>query len=92
MTEIERLLTDTLAALEQELRQGQARQGTILTKQQHTLATHTNTLNQLQHQIARLNAQQQESAQHLQRLSAIHENLEPLLARLKDILSVRPIE
>jgi len=87
MTEIERLLTDTLAALDQELRQTQESQGTILTDQQHTLANHANTLHQLQHQVARLNAQQQESAQHLQRLSAVHENLEPLLTRLSGILN-----
>lgn len=90
MTEIERLLTDTLAALEQELRQTQERQGTILTDQQQTLANHANTLHQLQQQLSHLNAQQQESAQHLQRLSAVHENLEPLLSRLNGILSVRP--
>ena len=87
MTEIERLLTDTLAALEQELRHAQESQGTILTNQQHTLANHANSLNQLQHQVARLIVQQQESAQHLQRLSAIHENLAPLLSRLNGILS-----
>ena len=87
MTEIERLITDTLAALEQELRQTQAMQGTILTDQQHALENHVNTLHHLQQQIARLSAQQQESTQHLQRLSAIHENLEPLLMRLSGILS-----
>lgn len=89
MTEIERLLTDTLAALEQELRQTQERQETILTDQQQTLAIHANTLHQLQHQIARLSAQQQESTLHLQRLSAVHENLKPLLTRLNGILSIK---
>ena len=89
MTEIERLLTDTLAALEQVLRQTQERQETILTDHQHALANHANTLHQLQHQVARLSAQQQESAQHLQRLSAIHENLEPLLERLKSIMNIK---
>ena len=89
MTEIERLITGTLDELEKELRQTQESQRTILTDQQQTLEHHTNTLHQLQHQVARLNAQQQESAQHLQRLSAIHANLEPLLARLSGILSVR---
>lgn len=89
MTEIERLLTDTLAALDQELRQTQERQKTILTDQQRTLAKHANTLHQLQHQVASLSAQQQESAQHLLRLSNIHENVEPLLERLNVILSDR---
>lgn len=88
MTEIERLLTDTLAVLEQELRQTQERQETILTDHQQALANHANSLNQLQHQLARLSAQQQESAQHLQRLSAIQANLEPLLARLNGVLSI----
>ena len=89
MTEIERLLSEILTALEQELRQTQERQGTILTDQQRVLVNHANTLHQLQQQVSRLNAQQQESTQHLQRLSALHENLEPLLVRLKDILSGR---
>ena len=89
MTEIERLLTDTLAALEQELRQTQETQGTILTGQQQILANHANTLHQLQHQVASLKAQQQESAQHLHRLSAIHESLEPLLGRLNGIFGVK---
>lgn len=87
MTEIERLLTDTLAALELELRQTQERQETILTDHQQALANHANTLHQLQHQVARLSAQQQESTLHLQRLSAVHENLEPLLTRLSGILN-----
>jgi hypothetical protein len=87
MNEIERLITDTLAALEKELRQTQERQETILTGQQQTLANHANTLHKLQHQVARLSAQQQESAQHLQRLCAIYENLEPLLMRLSGGLS-----
>jgi len=88
MTEIERLLTDTLATLEQELRQAQRIQGTVMTDQQQTLANHANTLHQLQQQVSRLSAQQQESAQHLQRLSAIHESLKPLLERLNGILSI----
>lgn len=90
MTQIEHLLTDTLAALEIELRQTHERQETILTDQQRTLANHAKTLHQLQHQVASLSAQQQELAQHLQRLSAIHESLEPLLERLNGILSNRP--
>jgi septal ring factor EnvC (AmiA/AmiB activator) len=88
MTEIEHLLTDTLAALEQELRQTQKNQGTILTDQKQTMAIHANALHQLQQQMALLNAQQQESAQHLQRLSIIYADLEPLLKYLNKILSV----
>ena len=89
MTELERILTDTLSVLERELRQEQETQGTILVNQQHTMATHANTLRQLQQQVGHLSAQQQESTQHLQRLSAIYENLEPLLARLNAILNGR---
>lgn len=88
MTEIERLLTNTLADLEQELHQKQEIQGESLANQQHSLTVHTTTLNQLQQQITRLSAQQEESTRHLLRLSAIYENLEPLLARLNGILSV----
>ena len=37
----------------------------------------------------RLQAEQQESARHLERLSAIHTNLEPLLSRLSALLNAR---
>jgi len=82
MTEIERLLSDTLVALEKELRKSQESQGTILTDQQRILANHANTLHQLQHHVARLNDQQQESMQHLQHLSTLFLNLEALLSQL----------
>ena len=90
MTEIERLLSDTLATLEKELRKAQESQGTALTNQQIMLGNHANYLRQLQNQVGRLNKQQQELTQQLQHLSAIHENLEPLLARLNDMTRVRP--
>ena len=44
---------------------------------------------QLQEKIGQLQAQQQESALYLQRLSAIHANLEPLLSRLSALLNAK---
>ncbi len=87
MTEIERMLKDTLTALERDLTATQRNQGDSLTSQQRTLESHSKAINQLADAIGQLQSEQQESARHLQRLSAIHANLEPLLSRLNGILN-----
>ena len=87
MTEIERMLKDTLTHMERDLTSTQHSQGSSLTDQQHTLEEHSKAIRQLADAIGDLQAGQQESARHLQRLSAIHANLEPLLSRLNGILS-----
>ena len=87
MTEIERMLKDTLTALERDLTATQRNQGDSLTSQQRTLESHSKAISQLADAIGNLQAEQEESARHLQRLSAIHENLEPLLSRLNGILN-----
>ena len=46
-------------------------------------------IRQLQEKIGLLQAEQQESARHLQRLSDIHANLEPLLSRLSALLHAK---
>lgn len=89
MTEIERMLTDTLATLEKELHQEQEAQKKRLAAQQGSLATHETILQSLQQQIAQLSVQQQKSIQHLQLLSSIHKKLEPLLERLNCMLNAR---
>ncbi len=87
MTEIERMLKDTLTALERDLTATQRNQGDSLTSQQRTLESHSKAISQLADAIGNLQAEQEESARHLQRLSDIHANLEPLLSRLSSILS-----
>ena len=82
MTELGRILTTSLAALEQEL---------TATQEIHkkTLEDHAQALHRLKQNMSRIEAEQKESAQHLQHLSDIHANLEPLLLRLSAILSGR---
>ena len=85
MTEIERMLTDTLTALEQELRQAQEAQAKNLSGQDRTLTAHTEALCHLQKQVLRLKVQQQELTQRLQHLENIYKNLDPLLVHLNSI-------
>ncbi len=87
MTEIERILKDTLTALEQGLSATQRNQGDSLTSQQRTLESHSKAIRQLADAIGQLQSEQEESARHLQRLSDIHASLEPLLSRLNGILN-----
>ena len=86
MTEIERLLTDTLTALERELRQAQEAQSQTLAGQERALTAHADALRQIQQQVSNLRAQQRESTQQLQRLSELSTQLEPLLTRLSVML------
>lgn len=62
---------------------------TSLVNHQRSLESHAQAIRQLQEKIGQLQAEQQESAQHLQRLGDIHANLEPLLSRLSALLSAR---
>lgn len=80
MTELERILTDSLVALEQEL---------TATQEIHkkTLEEHSQAIQRLQQSVKRIETDQQQSAQLLQHLSDIHANLEPLLSRLSAILN-----
>ena len=93
MTELERLLTQSLTTMEQELRDNQTRQGTMLEAQQATLQDCQSTLNnqattlhRLEQQTTCLATQQQEHAQHLQHLSELYTNLEGLLRKLNGLL------
>jgi predicted RNase H-like nuclease (RuvC/YqgF family) len=87
MTELERMLKDTLTRMEQDLIATQRNQGNSLHSQQCTLENHTKAIRQLGEAIGKLQTEQEESARHLQRLSDIHANLEPLLSRLSGILN-----
>ena len=89
MTELERTLKNTLLTLEQDLSATQKAHSTSLVNHQRSLESHAQAIRQLQEKIGQLQAEQQESARHLQRLSDIHTNLEPLLAKLNTLLSGR---
>ena len=75
MTELERLLTQSLTTMEQELRNTQTRQGTILEAQQstlqdcqNTLATHHTTLESQQHTLTQQSIHLNNQATTLHRL------------------------
>ena len=89
MTELERMLKKTLLTLERDLTATQKMHGTSLVNQQRSLESHVQAIRQLQENVSQLRAEQQESARHLQRLSDIHANLEPLLSRLSALLSAK---
>ena len=89
MTELERTLKNTLLTLEQELSATQKIHDTFLANHQRSLESHAQAICQLQEKIGQLQAEQQESARHLQRLSDIHTSLEPLLAKLNTLLNGR---
>ena len=80
MSELERILKDTLTTMEQEIT-------SIQETHKKTLEEHSQTLHRLQQNLSRIEAKQQESARHLQHLSDIHTNLEPLLSRLSALLN-----
>ena len=89
MTELERLLKNTLLTLERDLTATQETHGTALDNQQRSLEGHAQAIHQLQEDVSQLRAEQTESARHLQRLSDIHANLEPLLSRLSALLNAK---
>lgn len=89
MTELERILKNTLLTLEQGLAATQKAHGTSLANHQRSLQSHAQAIRQLQEKIGQLQTEQQESARHLQRLSDIHANLEPLLSRLSTLLNAK---
>ena len=82
MTEMERILTASLTTMEREI---------TATQEAHkkTLEEHSQALQRLQQNLSRIEADQKEYAQHLQHLSDIHANLEPLLSRLSALLNAR---
>ena len=89
MTELERTLKNTLLTLEQELTATQKAHDASLINHQHSLEGHAQAIRQLQEKIGQLQVEQQESTRHLQRLSDIHANLEPLLSRLSALLNAK---
>lgn len=89
MTELERTLKNTLLTLEQDLVATQKAHSTSLVNHQRSLESHAQAIRHLQEKIGQLQTEQQESAQHLERLSAIHMNLKSLLSRLNTLLNAK---
>lgn len=89
MTELGRMLKDTLTTMERGLTDTQKAHGASLANQQRNLESHVQAIRQLQEKIRQFRAEQQESARHLQRLSDIHAKLEPLLSRLSALLNAK---
>jgi uncharacterized membrane protein YccC len=88
MTELERMLRDTLVRMEREVTVTQENHETRLITQQSRLEMQDQAIQELRQSLNRLQPEQQKSVQHLQRLSDIHANLEPLLSRLSTLLNV----
>ena len=89
MTELERILKDTLTAMEQDLAAKLENHETRLNGQQSRMEAQAQYIQELRRNIAQLQTERQESARHLQRLSDIHVNLEPLLSRLSVLLNAK---
>ncbi|GHV53993.1 hypothetical protein FACS1894206_05830 [Deltaproteobacteria bacterium] len=89
MTELERILTDSLTRMEQDLTAALTTQGKTLDEQQHALTAQREFMNRQQEQIRQMNSDLQASTQRLHDLSNAYKSLEPLLPRLNSLLSDR---
>ena len=82
MTELERILKETLDAQTREL-------GERLDRHQERLALQNRELMETKHTLAELRQRQEESERHLIRLSSVYDSLKPLLEKLNSSLSAR---
>jgi uncharacterized coiled-coil protein SlyX len=89
MTELERMLKDTLNRMEQDFSAKLTSQGNGLEELRHALTAHSQGLWQLQEQINRNNADLHTLMRRLEDLAGSYKNLEPLLSRLNGLLSGR---
>ena len=79
MTELERMLKESLTQTEQLLRNNQIAHS-------QTLQHHSGELTNLKNAICTLQAEQTALTAHLMRLNAVYESLQPLLTRLNALL------
>ena len=89
MTELERMLKDTLTRMEQDIAAALASQGKTLDEQQRALAAYSRILQQLQKEVSRSNADLQALTNRLESLAELYKSLETLLSRLNGILNGR---
>ena len=89
MTEMERMLKESLLALEGELSRKLHRQELWLSGQQARIEEQGRLIQELRREFLLLKKEHQTLMQHLQRLSAIHESLLPVLTPLNSSLNRR---
>ena len=82
MTELERILKETLDAQTKEL-------GESLTRHQERLDIQNRELMETNRELSELRERLQESERHLMRLSSVYDSLKPLLEKLNSSLSAR---
>lgn len=82
MTELERILKDTLDAQTREL-------GERIDRHQERLDIQNRELMETKLKLAELRERLQESERHLMRLSSVYDSLKPLLEKLNSFLSAR---
>ena len=82
MTELERILKDTLDAQTREL-------GERIDRHQERLDIQNRELMETKLKLAELRERLQESERHLMRLSSVYDSLKPLLEKLNSSLSAR---
>jgi Tfp pilus assembly protein PilN len=87
MTELEKMLKDTLTRMEQGFSAILTIQGRSLEEQQRALTAHNQSLRQFQEENSRIKADLQALTQRLQDLAEPYKRLEPLLSRLNGILN-----
>ena len=86
MTEMERMLKESLLALEGELAAKLHRQETWLSGQQTRMEDQGRQIQALRREVLQLREDSEIARRHLQRLSAVHESLLPALTRLNSAL------
>ena len=89
MTELEKMLKDTLIRMEQDISATLTSQGKTLEEQQRALTTHSQDLRQLREMNSRNNADLQALMRRLEGLAELYKSLEALLPRLNGLLSGR---
>jgi len=82
MTELERILKETLDAQTREL-------GERLDRHQERLDIQNRELMETKRTLAELRQRLEESERHLMRLSSVYDSLKPLLEKLNSFLSAR---
>ncbi|MCL1916058.1 MAG: hypothetical protein FWG17_05065 [Desulfovibrionaceae bacterium] len=89
MTELEKMLKNTLTRMEQDITATLTGQGKTLEEQQLTLTAHSQGLRQLQEASSRSSADLQALTKRLEDLAGLYKSLEILLPRLSGLLSGR---
>ena len=87
MTELERMLKDTLTRMEQDIIATLISQGKTLEEQQRALTAHSQGLRQLQETNSRSSADLQALTKRLEGLAELYKSLETLLPHLNGLLN-----